>query len=84
MSIAVAGYVIHTPDGSRILGWGETPDAAWLERHGEELFVLRPATAGLVALLEEHGGLVMWGLVDGVACTVAEERSCCGGEAIER
>jgi hypothetical protein len=38
-----------------------------------DAFELHPATAALLQAVEECGGAIAWGVVDGVCCTVAEE-----------
>jgi hypothetical protein len=44
-----------------------TDDAAF-----EKDFRSHGASAALIAQVEEEGGCIGWGMVDGVACTVAE------------
>ena len=41
----------------------------------EQRFHARGATAALIAQVEAEGGAIAWGVVHGIACTVAEEEA---------
>lgn len=41
----------------------------------ETQFSCYPATAALLAQVEDEGGAIAWGVVDGIACTIDEEEA---------
>lgn len=44
------------------------------DEEAEKKFDVYPATDALIAQVEAEGGAIAWRIVDGVACTVEEER----------
>jgi hypothetical protein len=45
------------------------------EADARQKFIVRPATAALVAQVIAEGGAIRWGEIDGIACTVEEEEA---------
>ena len=72
--IKIAGYITEQP-GYAIFGTGKTAEAAlenakeWSDAGRTEGFVTYPATAALLAKVEDEGGAISFSIVDGIACT---------------
>ena len=45
------------------------------DEDAKKKFIVYPATDALIAQVEAEGGAIAWRIVDGVACTVDEERA---------
>lgn len=81
MTITAAGY-IAVQEGYAIFGTGRNaPEAVlasaeWLDSgsSSDELTTI-PATQSLIDLVERDGGQVVYGMVNGIACTEDEESS---------
>lgn len=74
--IRAAGYVIQ--DQYAIYGVGSTVEAAWATAAAGQFSETTEtkavaASEALLAQVAAEGGAIAWGVVDGVACTVAEE-----------
>jgi len=81
-TITTAGYIVHDSEGV-IHGLNSTAQGAWddmlrtmRDAHilgGAEGMTIMPATAALLACVDDRGGNVAWGKINGIACTTEEE-----------
>lgn len=75
--ITATGFITEQP-GYAIFGYGNSAEAAlknaieWSDSKDTSGFVTYPATAALLAKVQEEGGCISFAIIDGIACTNEE------------